>query len=186
MKKNYISALAILVCVAIVCTISGMSFYQMRHYDEVIIPSEGLSEIKMLSDYFPDLKDTAGDTEIYIFRGEKEGGSALILGGTHANELGGHLGAVLFVENAMVEAGTLYVIPRTNNSAFTHNDPQEGHPSTVHITTDEGNVREFVHGSRATNPVDQWPDPDVYVNYMGQSLSGSENRNINRTYPGAV
>lgn len=184
MKKNYISALAILVCVAIVCTISGMSFYQMRHYDEVIIPSEGLSEIKMLSDYFPDLKDTAGDTEIYIFRGEKEGGSALILGGTHANELGGHLGAVLFVENAMVEAGTLYVIPRTNNSAFTHNDPQEGHPSTVHITTDEGNVREFVHGSRATNPVDQWPDPDVYVNYMGQSLSGSENRNINRTYPG--
>ena len=32
--------------------------------------------------------------------------------------------------------------------------------------------------------MDQWPDPDVYVNYMGQSLSGSENRNINRTYPG--
>lgn len=184
MKKNHISALVIMLCLAIVCSISGMSFYQMRHYSEKIIPSEGLSEIKMLSDYFPNLAGTSGDTEIYIFRGEKEGGSALILGGTHANELAGHLGAVLFVENAKVEAGTLYVIPRTNNSAFTHNDPQEGHPSTVHITTDEGNIREFVHGSRATNPIDQWPDPDVYVNYMGQSLSGSENRNINRTYPG--
>lgn len=184
MKKKHITALACLVCVAVMCMISGMSFYTMRHYEETIIPSSGLSEIKMLSEYFPDLAGTIGDTKIYVFRGKEEGGSALILGGTHANELAGHLGAVLFVENAQVEAGTLYVIPRTNNSGFTHNDPQEGHPSTVHITTDEGTVREFVHGSRATNPIDQWPDPDVYVNYMGQSLSGSENRNINRTYPG--
>ena len=184
MKKNYISALAVLACVAVFCTISGNSFHQMRTATEEIIPGEGVTEVRMLSDYFPDLAGTAGDTQIYVLQGEQEGGSCLILGGTHANELGGHMGAVLFVENAKVEAGTLYVIPRTNNSAFTHNDPQEGHPSTVHITTDEGNVREFIHGSRATNPVDQWPDPDVYVNYMGQSLSGSENRNINRTYPG--
>ena len=184
MKKNYISALAVLACVAVFCTISGNSFHQMRTATEEIIPGEGVTEVRMLSDYFPDLAGTAGDTQIYVLQGEQEGGSCLILGGTHANELGGHMGAVLFVENAKVEAGTLYVIPRPNNSAFTHNDPQEGHPSTVHITTDEGNVREFIHGSRATNPVDQWPDPDVYVNYMGQSLSGSENRNINRTYPG--
>lgn len=184
MKKNYISALAVLACVAVFCTISGNSFHQMRTATEEIIPGEGVTEVRMLSDYFPDLAGTAGDTQIYVLQGEQEGGSCLILGGTHANELGGHMGAVLFVENAKVEAGTLYVIPRTNNSAFTLNDPQEGHPSTVHITTDEGNVREFIHGSRATNPVDQWPDPDVYVNYMGQSLSGSENRNINRTYPG--
>ena len=143
MKKNYISALAVLACVAVFCTISGNSFHQMRTATEEIIPGEGVTEVRMLSDYFPDLAGTAGDTQIYVLQGEQEGGSCLILGGTHANELGGHMGAVLFVENAKVEAGTLYVIPRTNNS-----------------------------------------DPDVYVNYMGQSLSGSENRNINRTYPG--
>lgn len=40
-------------------------------------------------------------------------------------------------------------------------------------------------GSRASNPVDQWPDPDVYVHAAsGQQLSGSETRNINRAYPG--
>ena len=107
MKKNYISALAVLACVAVFCTISGNSFHQMRIATEEIIPGEGVTEVRMLSDYFPDLAGTAGDTQIYVLQGEQEGGSCLILGGTHANELGGHMGAVLFVENAKVEAGTL-------------------------------------------------------------------------------
>ena len=100
MKKNYISALAVLACVAVFCTISGNSFHQMRTATEEIIPGEGVTEVRMLSDYFPDLAGTAGDTQIYVLQGEQEGGSCLILGGTHANELGGHMGAVLFVENA--------------------------------------------------------------------------------------
>lgn len=170
MKKNYISALAVLACVAVFCTISGNSFHQMRTATEEIIPGEGVTEVRMLSDYFPDLAGTAGDTQIYVLQGEQEGGSCLILGGTHANELGGHMGAVLFVENAKVEAGTLYVIPRTNNSAFTHNDPQEGHPSTVHITTDEGNVREFIHGSRATNPGGSVAGPGCLCQLYGSVL----------------
>lgn len=183
MKRNVVSGLAVLLCIVVACAISAVGFYSMRE-DDLIIPGEGVTEIKMLSDYFPALEGTAGDTEIYVLKGKEEGGSALVLGGTHANELSGHMVAVLLIENVTVEQGTLYVIPRANASGFTHNDPQEGHPSAVHFTTEGGCVRAFTHGSRATNPVHQWPDPDVYVNYMGQSLSGSENRNLNRCYPG--
>ena len=39
MKKNYISALAVLACVAVFCTISGNSFHQMRIATEEIIPA---------------------------------------------------------------------------------------------------------------------------------------------------
>ena len=84
----------------------------------------------------------------------------------------------------MVEEGTVYVIPYTNHSAMTHNDPGEGNLQYFTIQTKSG-ARTFRYGSRATNPVDQWPDPDVYVHYpSGQQLSGSETRNINRAYPG--
>ena len=49
-----------------------------------------------------------------------------------------------------------------------------------------GGDRTFRFGSRATNPVDQWPDSDVYVHRTsGQTLSGSETRNLNRAYPGS-
>ena len=45
--------------------------------------------------------------------------------------------------------------------------------------------RWFRFGSRATNPIHQWPDPEIYVHASsGQRLSGSETRNINRSYPG--
>lgn len=83
-----------------------------------------------------------------------------------------------------MKAGTLYVIPRSNNSAFTHNDPQEGSPQKFTISTPHGD-RWFRYGSRATNSIDQWPDPDVYIHAAsGQQLSGSETRNLNRGYPG--
>jgi hypothetical protein len=35
-----------------------------------------------------------------------------------------------------------------------------------------------------TNPIDQWPDPAIYINPAGQKLSGNEVRNLNRCYPG--
>jgi len=40
-------------------------------------------------------------------------------------------------------------------------------------------------GNRDTSPVDQWPDPDVYVHYPDkQLLSYVDIRNTNRTWPG--
>ena len=183
MKKNQIVAIIMLIVVAAGCFISGRAFMATWEED-VIIPGPGVTEVRMLSEYFPGLEGTAGDTEIYVMEGEEEGGSVLILGGTHANEMSSHMTAVLFIENAQVEAGTVYVIPRTNHSAATHNDPQEGSPQFFTLTTKSGE-RTFRYGSRASNPVDQWPDPEVYVHASSsQRLSGSETRNINRAYPG--
>ena len=182
-KKNYISA-AICLAVSVAIMIStGMNFLAAR---EVPMPEKGpsVTEVKMLSDWFDGLKDTNGDTPVYVLKGENEGGAALVLGGTHANEPSGYMSAFTFIETAVVEAGTIYVIPYTNRSAMTHNDPGEGNLQYFTLQTKSGE-RTFRFGSRATNPIDQWPDPDVYVHYpSNQQLSGSETRNINRSYPG--
>lgn len=183
MKANKITA-SVLLLISLICVIvSGSSFLSM-HVREPIVSGPGVSEIRLLSDYYPALKDTAGDTEIYILEGREPGGSMLVFGGTHPNEPSGLMAAILFIENAILEKGTLYVIPRTNNSGFTHNDPQEGSPQRFSIDTEFGQ-RWFRYGSRATNPTDQWPDPDVYIHASSrQQLSGSETRNLNRGYPG--
>ena len=130
------------------------------------------------------VRPNEGQRKVYVLEGEQEGDSMLVLGGTHPNEPSGLVAAVLLIENAQPEAGTLYVIPRTNNSAFTCTDPQEGAPMRFTIETPNGE-RWFRFGSRATNPIHQWPDPEIYVHASsGQRLSGSETRNINRSYPG--
>lgn len=182
-KKNYISATLCLVVAIAIMVYTGQNFLAARN---VPLPQNGpsVAEVKQLSDWFSGLKGTNGDTPVYVLKGEKEGGSMLVLGGTHANEVSGYMSAFTFIENAVVEQGTVYVIPYTNHSAMTHNDPGEGNVQYFTLNTQSGE-RTFRYGSRATNPVDQWPDSDVYVHYpSGQQLSGSETRNINRAYPG--
>lgn len=183
MVGNKKTGFLILTFSTVIAFLAGKEFLKMRE-PEPIITGEGVTSIQKLSDYLPSLKGTSGDSDIYIFKGKEEGGSALILGGTHGNEPSGLVAATILVENAKVDKGTLYVIPRTNGSGLTHNDPQEGAPQRFYIKTPFGE-RWFRYGSRATNPLDQWPDPDVYVHASsGQNLSGSETRNINRAYPG--
>ena len=182
-KKNYLTAALCLIVAVAIMIATGMNFLAARN---VPLPKEGpgVTEVKMLSDWFDGLKGTNGDTPVYVLQGEKEGGSMLILGGTHGNEPSGYMSAITFIETAVIEQGTVYVIPYTNYSSMTHNDPGEGNLQYFTLTTQSGE-RTFRFGSRATNPVDQWPDPDVYVHYpSGQRLSGSETRNINRAYPG--
>lgn len=184
MKKHHITAIVLLVIAAAICVYTGNLFLSLREPD-VIKPGEGVTEVKKLSEYFPELEGTRGDTDVYVLKGEQPGGKVLVLGGTHANEPSGYLTAVVLVEKGKVSAGELIVIPRANNSAFTHNDSQEGAPLYLHLTNAAGEEREFRYGSRATNVIDQWPDPDVYVHAAsGQQLSGSETRNLNRGYPG--
>jgi hypothetical protein len=164
------------------CLVSGISFLSMRRPDS-LFPSEGLSKRSRLSDYFAPLRGTPGDTDIFIFQGEKPGGSLLILGGTHPNEPAGFIAAVVLTENTRVERGKVIIIPQANLSGFTHNDPFEGNPQRFPIET-PGGTRWFRYGSRLTNPVHQWPDPALYVNPSGQKLAGTEARNLNRNYPG--
>jgi hypothetical protein len=153
------------------------------HEAESIHPGSGLSELKSLSDYLPALKNSPGDTEVYIFRGKEKGVNLLVLGGTHPNEPAGLITAILLVEAIRAERGNVFIIPRANASGFSHSDPQEGNPQRFSVPTPAG-PRQFRLGSRLTNPVDQWPDPAIYVNPAGQRLSGNEARNLNRCYPG--
>jgi hypothetical protein len=154
------------------------------HREDVIVRGPGVSRVLPLGTYHPALIGTAGDTPVYELRGDAPGGTVLVLGGTHADEPAGYLAAVLLIEQARVETGRLLVVPRANRSGFTHNYPQEGHPAAFEIQA-PGGARRFTYGARATNPVHQWPDPQVYtLAGSGQTLSGSETRNLNRAYPG--
>lgn len=183
MQGNKKTGIIILFLSLIISVLAGKEFLKMRE-EESIVVGEGVTSIQKLSDYLPALKGTSGDSDIYIFQGQEDGGKVLVLGGTHPNEPSSLISAVLMIENAKVKKGTLYVIARTNGSGFTHNDPQEASPQRFHIKTPFGE-RWFRFGSRATNPLDQWPDPDVYIHAAsGQNLSGNETRNINRAYPG--
>lgn len=184
MRNRKISAILILIVTICITFVTGKEFKSLRKVPE-ITPGPNVDKIEMLSDYFAGIKGTAADTKIYRIKGDKPGGKVLVLGGTHPNEPSGHLSAVILIQNLKVDAGEILIIPYTNRSGFTHNDPQEGSPHDLHFTTKDGEEVVYRYGSRATNPVDQWPDPDVYVHASsGQRLSGSETRNINRAYPG--
>ena len=89
MKKTYLSAAAILVVAGIVGSIAGMSFYTKRHFQEDIVTGPNVTEVFKLSKYNPNLEGTIGDSDVYVLKGEKEGGSLVVLGSTHAN-LGPH------------------------------------------------------------------------------------------------
>jgi len=175
---------AVMALVGLVVAGTAASAFDGMRRAEPIIPGSGVTRQSTLAAYEPSLAQTSADTEVFFMDGGRPGGVVLVLGGTHPNEPAGLLTAVLLVERARVASGRLIVVPRSNGSGFTHNDPQEGAPQTFEIVT-PGGPRSFRFGSRNTNPVDQWPDPDVYVHASsGQRLSGAEVRNLNRAFPG--
>lgn len=61
-------AVVILLCCAVIMVMLAREFGKM-HIAEPIYPGEGVTEVRMLSDYLPQLKESAGDTEIYVLRG---------------------------------------------------------------------------------------------------------------------
>lgn len=181
--RPYFSKIAILLIFGVAGYIASVDFREMHTHD-ILFPSPSLTRVAMLSDYFEGIKGTGGDTEVYIFDSGIDGGTALILGGAHANEAAAYLAPVVILENINVTTGRVLVIPQMNKSAFTCSDPMEGFPSAYEIETANG-PRKFRLGSRVTNPLHQWPDPLVYAQYpSNQQLSGFETRNINRAFPG--
>jgi len=150
-------------------------------------PGYGVDDVRWLSDYLPALAGTPGDTPIYVLRGDDSGGTLLLLGGTHANEIAGVMAATLVVERAVVTRGTVFVIPHANNSAARRNNGAYNAttPQWFELTTGGGEVRAFHYGDRRTQPEDQEPDPEVFVHGpSGLEFSGSEARNLNRNHPG--
>ncbi len=183
LKLSSILTLALLLLVGLY---GGRDFLKQQE-PEALHPSASLTESHLLSEWNPALRNTRADSEVYLFRGAAEGGRILVLGGAHPNEPAGYLAAVLLLENIDVSQGEVWVLPRANASAFTATDPQEGHPQSYLIKDQSGNFRRFRMGGRLSNPLDQWPDPEITLHYpSGQTLAGSETRNLNRCFPGRL
>jgi len=182
MKKYHKTAIGLIILSLLIAGVSAVSFVE-KWKPDIIIDGLGVTGKANLSDYFPELQGEYCDSAIYFMDSGEPGGTLFVLGGTHPNEPASMLSAVLLIENVIVNKGKMIVIPQANLSAFSHNNPQEASPQYLHFTTEKG-IRKFRYGSRATNPIHQWPDPDIYINQFGQSLSGGDNRNLNRCYPG--
>ncbi|ABV33728.1 M14 family metallopeptidase [Pseudothermotoga lettingae] len=162
---------------------SAKYFLSQRKLESINI-GPGVTQVKKLSDYFPGLLNTPGDTDVFILEGKEQGGCVLILGGTHPNEPAGYVTAKIIVENFLVEKGKIIAIPRANLSGFTHTQPLEATPEKVLFTWNNKKMIITI-GARLTNPVHQWPDSRLYRTITSQQIvSGSEQRNLNRTYPG--
>ncbi|GAG01784.1 unnamed protein product, partial [marine sediment metagenome] len=170
--------------IAFVIIVSGIQFYNHRHYEIPIVSGPGVTKVVKLSDYSKNLKDTIADTNVFFLEGKEEGGKVLIFANTHSNEPSAILAALIFIENAAVNKGTLIVIPQFNNSGGRNTKPGDGYPLYFEIPTTWGS-KKFRMGNRNAAPLDQWPDPDVYVHYPDkQLLSYLDVRNTNRTWPG--
>jgi hypothetical protein len=178
-RKIVIGALGLWLLVA-----SGRSFYQSRRLPEPVVLGPGVTDVKRLSEYFPRLKGSANDCNVYILEGKEPGGTILLLGGSHPEEPGGRLAPWLVVENAVVQKGRLIVALSTSRSATTVTRPSGAYPPDFQIPTAWG-AQSFRMGDRFANPLDQWPDPEVYIHYpSGQYLAYVDIRNLNRAWPG--
>jgi len=191
-KKNMASnftATALLLAVVAVAAVSARSYLEMRSPPpgvDRVVPHEGFVK-QRLGDYFDGVRDTPADTDVYIQSGEEPGGTVLILGGTHANEPAGVIAAVVLLERAEVKRGRLIIVPYANMMGRSHTFPQDAHPQTFSFRTASGEERVFRYGSRTTNPVYEWPNPDIYIHpASGQTMAGVERSNLNRTHPGVV
>ena len=165
-------------------TASGASFYRHRNLEEPVILGPGVTEVKRLSEYAEGVRGTINDCNIYILEGSEPGATLLVMGGTHPEEPAGRLAPWILVENAVVEAGRLIVVLSGNRSATTVTRLGGAYPPDYTIPTDWGE-QTFRMGDRWANPLDQWPDPEVYIHHPSrQYLAYVDIRNLNRAWPG--
>ncbi len=183
-KKSLIVKIVVLAIALVLALLSGIEFWQLRHYKETIVASEDLTEVKWFSDYVPSLKNTWMDTPVFIFDSGVEGGTVFVCGCPHPYEPASTMAAYLMIENLHVTKGRIIIVPRANYSGSTEGMVGDAYPMFFHVSSDWG-ISQYRIGDRYTNPLDQWPDPFTYVNYpSGQNLAYQDIRNLNRTYPG--
>ena len=178
-RKSIIIALGLVLAV-----FAGLSFYNSRHLREPVVLGPGVTAVKTLGDYFAGIKGTTNDANVYILEGGKPGGTILVLGGSHPEEPGGRLTTWILAENARLEQGRLIVLNSANRSATTVTRPSGAYPADYTIPTAWGGQK-FRMGDRWSNPLDQWPDPEIFIHYPSrQQLAYMDIRNLNRAYPG--
>lgn len=184
MNQERLLGIVYLCTALLIAVFGGYPLYHQR-YSEPYQLSNTNAEKKMLSDWAPWLKRTRGDTEVFVYRGEEEGGALLILGGIHPDEPASFVSALIALTTIHVTKGRVYIIPKANASGFSATEPGEGHPAKYTISLKNGDKLYLPFGSRLTNPLDQWPTPDVQPHKpSGQLLSVKDLRNLNRCFPG--
>ncbi len=184
MSRVWIIKSILLLIIIALMVVAGVQLYKHRHFRMPVVAGPGVTKVVKLSDYADGLKGTVADTNVFYLEGKEEGGKVFIMANTHSNEPASILTALIFIENAVVDKGTLIIIPEFNNSAGRNTRPGDGYPLYFEIPTDWGS-KKFRMGNRDASPLDQWPDPDVYVHYPDkQLLSFLDVRNTNRTWPG--
>ncbi len=69
LERHHLTGLLALALAVIVMILTGKNFLEVR---ELPLPMWGpsVTEVKMLSDWFPGLKGTNGDTEVYVLKGQ--------------------------------------------------------------------------------------------------------------------
>jgi hypothetical protein len=183
-KRIIIRKLILSILGLILLIFSGISFYRSRHLKEPVVLGPGVTEVKKLSDYFPAIRGTINDCNVYFLEGKEQGGTVFVMGGSHPEEPAGRLAPWLFVENGIMEQGRLIIALSGNRSGTTVTRISGGYPPDFTIPTEWGGQR-FRMGDRWSNPLDQWPDPEVYIHYPSrQNLAYVDIRNLNRTWPG--
>ena len=163
---------------------AGAGFYRSRHLREPVVTGPSVRRVVTLGDYFAPIKGTVNDANVYILEGPKPGGTVLLLGGTHPEEPAGRLAPWIFAENAELAQGRIIILLSANRSATTVTRLGGAYPPDFTIPTAWGG-QTFRMGDRWSNPLDQWPDPEVYLHYPSrQQLAYVDIRNLNRSFPG--
>lgn len=183
MTRTAWRGILVLIVVGALSSPAAIAFIRQWQPD-VIVKGPGVTRMGKLSEYFEGIKGTANDPDYYLLEGAEAGGTMILWGGTHPVEPAGYLAPIVLIENVRVAKGRLFIIPQINISSFGNTKIGIGDVDHFTIPTPFGS-RSFRFGGRGTNPIDQWPDPDVYTNpTTGQSLAGEESRNFNRVHPG--
>ena len=135
MSRHWTIKIIYIVIVFAVLILSGSQFFEHRHYELPIVAGPGVTRVAQLSDWCDELKGTMGDTKVFFMEGKEAGGKVLIIGNTHSNEPAAILASLIFIENAVVEKGTLIIIPQFNNSGSRNTKPGDGYPLFFEIPT---------------------------------------------------
>ncbi len=179
LRKLLIAAIGV-----VLLATSGISFYNSRNLKEPVVLGRGVTSVRRLGDYFAPIKGGINDANLYYLESGQPGATLLVLGGSHPEEPAGRLLPWILVENAAMTKGRLIVALSTNRSATTATRFSGAYPPDFSIPTAWGR-QTFRMGDRWSNPLDQWPDPEVYIQYpSGPYLAYMDVRNVNRAWPG--